>query len=239
MPTRIDIELTSAGSDGSWTWRAAGAREPRGTLDGSILPEGASVGDQLKVESEKDIDGIRILSIVTPKQKGAREGLLELLPTADFEPVIQQRATRDRHEGGRGRPRRERSDRGDRAERSDRGDRSDRRDRDDRGPVGDRPGPGERRGDHRDGPRRGDGERSGDGERRHPRPHFTPPPELPQRPKPKRLRPGKQRRIEVLAGLPEEQRPVAELALQGMAAVRQRLREDNAPSQGRGQTGDA
>ena len=118
MPTRIDIELTSVGSDGSWTWRAAGAREPRGTLDGSILPEGASVGDQLKVESEKDVDGIRILSIVTPKQKGDREGLLELLPTADFEPVIQQRATQDRHEGGRGRPRRERSDRGDRGERT-------------------------------------------------------------------------------------------------------------------------
>ena len=32
----------------------------------------------------------------------------------------------------------------------------------------------------------------------------------------------------MLAGIPEEQRPVAELALQGMAAVRQRLREDNA-----------
>ena len=51
---------------------------------------------------------------------------------------------------------------------------------------------------------------------------------MPQRPKPKRLRPGKQHRTEVLASLPEEQRPVAELALQGMAAVRQRLREDNA-----------
>jgi hypothetical protein len=32
----------------------------------------------------------------------------------------------------------------------------------------------------------------------------------------------------VLAALPEEQRPIAELALQGIAAVRQRLREDNA-----------
>jgi hypothetical protein len=32
----------------------------------------------------------------------------------------------------------------------------------------------------------------------------------------------------VLAATPEEQRPVAELTLQGMAAVRQRLREDNA-----------
>ena len=47
-------------------------------------------------------------------------------------------------------------------------------------------------------------------------------------PSPKRLRPGKQHRAEVLASLPEEQRPVAELAVQGIAAVRQRLREDNA-----------
>ncbi|CAN5844439.1 hypothetical protein BH18ACT2_BH18ACT2_07100 [soil metagenome] len=42
------------------------------------------------------------------------------------------------------------------------------------------------------------------------------------------MRPGKQHRTEVLTSLAEEQRPVAELALQGMAAVRQRLREDNA-----------
>jgi len=34
--------------------------------------------------------------------------------------------------------------------------------------------------------------------------------------------------MDVLASLPEEQRPVAELAQQGMPAVRQRLREDNA-----------
>ena len=74
-------------------------------------------------------------------------------------------------------------------------------------------------------PRR-DGEATED--RRRQRPHFTPPPEVPQRPKPKRLRPGKQHLEEVLAALPEEQRPVAELALQGLPAVRQRIREDNA-----------
>ena len=50
MPRRIDIELTSSRPDGSWTWRAAGAREPKGVLDGSILPGGANVGDELKVE---------------------------------------------------------------------------------------------------------------------------------------------------------------------------------------------
>lgn len=198
MPTRIEIELTSAGADGSWTWRAAGAREPRGVLDGSILPDGASVGDRLKAETEHDVDGIHVLSIVPPKRKEQRTDLLELLPTGDFEPVIQQRARRERGEGG-GRDRRGRRDRGD------------------RGPRRDRPA-GERR------PRR-DGE--GGDDRRRQRPHFTPPPELPQRPKAKRLRPGKQRRNAVLDSIPEEQRPVAELALQGLPAVRQRIREDN------------
>jgi hypothetical protein len=51
---------------------------------------------------------------------------------------------------------------------------------------------------------------------------------VPQRPKPKRLRPGKQHVTDLLASLPEEQRPVAELAQQGIGAVRQRLREENA-----------
>lgn len=224
MPTRIDIELTSAGSDGSWTWRAAGAREPRGTLDGSLLPVGASVGDQLKVEMEHDLDGIRIISIVTPKEKPSRDGILELLPSADFEPVIQQRATRDRHESDRDRPHRGRGDRSDRERRPDRPGRA--TERGDRVPAegAARTGGGERRG----GPRREEGGERGAEDRRHQRPHFTPPPELPQRPKPKRLRPGKQRRNDVLAAIPEEQRPVAELALQGLAAVRQRVREDNA-----------
>ena len=225
MPTRIDIELTSVSGDGSWTWRAAGAREPKGILDGSILPTGASVGDLLKAESEHDVEGIRILSIVPPKQKAERNDVLELLPSTEFEPVIQQRAGRERQDSGRSRPRRSRDDRDERDSRN--GDRT-RRDRgrrsDDRG---------ERRGPPRDGEPTG-GDDRGHGRQRPHRPHFTPPPELPQRPKPKRLRPGKQHLGEVVGSLPEEQRAVAELALQGMAAVRQRLREDNARSRAEG-----
>src|SRR5436190_13191582 len=134
MPVRIEIELTSSAPDGSWTWRAAGAREPRGVLDGSILPSGSAVGDQLRVETEHDVDGIRVLSVVPPKEKSARAGLLELLPTEErFEPVVQQRAPGGRSDGPR-RPRRE----GDRGERP--GDRRD-TDRRDRRPRegGDRP----------------------------------------------------------------------------------------------------
>ncbi len=224
MSTRIEIELTSAGAEGQWTWRAAGAREPRGTVDGSLLPAGVSVGDQLKAETEQDLDGIHIVSIVVAKDRAERDGRLELLPSNErFEPVVEVRATRDRHDSGHGRPRRDRDDRGDRGDRGPRGERRD-RDRDrprDSAGRSERPAPTERRG----GPRR---EAEPGDDRRRQRPHFTPPPEIPQRPKPKRLRPGKQHLAEVLAALPEEQRPVAELALQGLAAVRQRIREDNA-----------
>ncbi len=191
MPRRIDIELTSAQPDGSWTWRAAGAREPKGVLDGGILPEGASVGDELKVEVDQMLDGIEVRSVVKEREKHD-PGLLELLPVEEqFEGVIETRARRER----RGRPGGGRDGRRDRRRRGD-------RDRD------------------------GDGDRPR-GERQPDRPRFEPPPEVPQRPKPKRLRPGKAHRNEVLAGIPEEQRPVAELALQGMPAVRARVQQEN------------
>ncbi len=220
MPRRIDIELTSSRPDGSWTWRASGAREPRGVIDSSILPGDPKVGDEFKVEVEQEIDGITVLSVIHGRQKIDRDGVLELLPSErPFEPVIQQRAERDRGDsgdrpGGR-RPARRRDvdgDGGERAKRPDRGDR-----RPDRGQRNERPERAER-------PDRGE-QRERRPERT--RPHFTPPPEIPQRPKPKRLRPGKARRAAVLDALPEEQRPIAELALLGMAAVRQRLRDDN------------
>jgi hypothetical protein len=134
MPIRIEIELTSAAPDGSWTWRAAGARQPRGVLDGSILPSGASVGDQLKVETEQNLDGIQVLSVVPGKEKAGRTDLLELLPSSEkFEPVVEHRAPRTERGGGRG-PRRD----------GERGDRRDRR-RDDRGPRPDGPPRGARR----------------------------------------------------------------------------------------------
>ncbi|MDJ0768722.1 MAG: hypothetical protein QNJ12_08005, partial [Ilumatobacter sp.] len=206
MSRRIDIELTSALGDGTWTWRAAGAKQPRGVLDGTILPDGAAIGDELKVEVDQEIDGITVLSVVHGREKQRRDDLIELLPPErEFQPVIETRARRGK------------------------GDRRPRRDDDRRGRR-DGDGGRDRRGDgRRDG--RGDGRRGRDGggrrDQRRRGPSFTPPPEVPQRPKPKRLRPGKQHRNEVLAELPEEQRPIAELALQGLGAVRQRLREDN------------
>jgi hypothetical protein len=191
MSRRIDIELTSALADGSWTWRAAGARKPNGVVDGSILPAGSEVGDLLKVEIEQMLDGIEVQSIVKGREKQDAANVLELLPSEQpFEAVIETRAKRDR------------SDRGDGRKRDGKA--------------------------KRDGKGKRDGRSDGGGRRsENRRPHFEAPPEIPQRPKPKRLRPGKARRNEVLAALPEEQRPIAELALQGIPAVRARVKEDN------------
>lgn len=203
MSRRIDIELTSSQSDGTWTWRAAGAREPKGTVAGSVLPSGIAVGATLRVEVEQGLDGIEVVSVVGGRERHDDAGRLEIIGSgATFEPVIETRAKRQRGEGRRDdrRPRREGS-----------GQRDRRRDR----REGDASGTGENR---RERPRRDD--------RRGPR--FTPPPEVPQRPKPKRLRPGRANRNEVLAAIDEDRRPIAEVALQGMAAVRKRVKEENA-----------
>jgi hypothetical protein len=61
-------------------------------------------------------------------------------------------------------------------------------------------------------------------------------PEVPQRPKPKRLRAGRTHATAVLAALPEEQRPIAEQVLKGgIPAVRQALQEQNAARKAEGQ----
>ncbi len=235
MSRRIEIELTSARPDGTWTWRAAGARAPRGVLDGSLLPDGSKIGSVLKADADVELDGITILAVTTTKEKAEKSGLLDLIPSdKPFEGVTQQLAKRDRN------------DRGDRGERSDRpprrdgpaGDRRPRRDAGDRPPrrEGASTHPDRAAGDRTAGPRPG-GERPGGSTRpdrgprseRRTRPNFTAPPELPQRPRPKRLKPGRAHRNAALEGLPEEQRPVAERALQGgLPAVRQAVNEQNA-----------
>ena len=215
MPRRIDIELTSALSDGSWTWRKAGALKPKGTVEASILPDGVQVGDELKVEAEQMLDGMEILSVVKGREKAARTDLLEFIPDdKPFEAVIETRAKRGRGDRDGDRPRGRGRD-GDRPRGRDGG-----RGRDGAAPRG-RDGDKPKREGGRDGDKRERTERPK-------RPHFEAPPEVPQRPKPKRLRPGKARTQEVLAAVPEEQRPIAELALQGMSAVRNRVKEENA-----------
>ena len=79
MARRIDIELTSVRGDDTWTWRAAGARQPKGVLDAAILYEGAQVGDVVRAEAEFEIDGILVTSVVPPKAARAAPERLEVI----------------------------------------------------------------------------------------------------------------------------------------------------------------
>ncbi|MEY3342285.1 MAG: hypothetical protein RLZZ269_2196, partial [Actinomycetota bacterium] len=117
MSRRIEIELTSSRPDGTWTWRAAGAREPKGVLDGTILPSGSKTGDVMKVDAEFDIDGIEILSVVQNRAKSNKVETIALISDdRNFQPVTQQLAKRDKRDGRPG------DRRGDRRDRRPRGD---------------------------------------------------------------------------------------------------------------------
>jgi len=199
MSRRLDIELTSERPDGSWTWRAAGAKQPKGEMDGSLLPGGAKVGDVLRAEADFLIEGIEILSVLPPKQERKEPERLQVLGTGREEPLV----TTQLAPKGRGR-----------------GERRGRRDRDGEGRREGRREGGRPRGDRADRPR-------GEGRPRGPRPDP-----VPERPKPKRLRPGRTHRSAVLAELPEAEQPLAkpimdQLLRGGVPAVREAIDKQN------------
>lgn len=169
MSRRIDIELTSVLPDGGFTWRAAGAKAPKGTIATGVIPSSHRVGEVLKVEAEFDLDGITVLGLVQARDKKQKSNTLEMLPSSSkFEPVTQRLAKKSENR----RPTRKSA-----------------------------------------GPKK---------------PRFAAPPELPKRPTPKRLRPGRQHRAAILETLPAEQRPVAEKALSGgIKAVRDAVKAQN------------
>ena len=79
MSRRIEVELTSSRPDGVWTWRAAGARQPKGELDGSLLYPGAKVGDVVRADANFDIDGINVIGVLPPKGARAEPERLEII----------------------------------------------------------------------------------------------------------------------------------------------------------------
>ncbi|HWJ64060.1 MAG TPA: hypothetical protein VNS19_18975 [Acidimicrobiales bacterium] len=215
MSRRIDIELTSDRGDGTWSWRAAGAKQPKGDLRAELLPQGAAVGQELRADIEFSLDGNEVIAVLPPKEKNrASVETLELIsrPVKDDELVTSKLAGR----GGR--------DRGDRGDRGDRRDRGPRRD-------GDRKPRGEGRG--RDGDRRGrgDGDRRPRGEGdRGPRPERPrrERPASPPKPKAKRLRAGRAHRKAALDALPAAEQVIAEQVLNGgIPAVRQAVEKQN------------
>ena len=190
-------------------------REPKGVLDGALLPTGAKIGSVLKADAEVELDGMTILAVTTTKEKAEKSGLLDLIPSdKPFEGVTQQLA-------------------------SERSDRPPPRWAEWRSQAASRQRPAPRREALRRAPivlpvtdlvatvGWKHPARSWTRPERRNRPSFTAPPEL----RSDRSRSGSSpaaHRNAVLADLPEEQRPVAERALQGgLPAVRQAVNEQN------------
>ncbi len=237
MSRRIDIELTSSRDDGSWTWRAAGAREPRGTLDSALVPGGAQVGAVLRAEIDGYLDQMSVVAILPPRAPRREPDRLELHSAGSDRRLVTTTLVRERSDERRPQGRRgDRRDRGERNERGARGDSSERRE-----------GPGQRERGERDRGERERGERErGRSERDGRRPtrarqegrhERSAPPPVESKPKPKRLRPGKVHRTALLEAVSPEQRPIAEQLLQGgIPSVRQAIEKQNETLRAEGKT---
>ena len=231
MSRRLEVELTSRRDDGSWTWRAAGAKQPKGVLDGDLLPKGAVAGDVLRVDAEFEVDGIFVTEVLPPKARSGKPPAerIELIGPPDRGAgTTTTRVSRGRDgrksggggERGRGRSG-ERDSRGPRRKRQ-----GERRSRDGAADSsGDKPQQRKRR--------EGDGRRRRDGSgKRQPQDAETQKkpdtPERPPRPKARKLRPGRKHRDALIASLPAEQQVVAEQVVRGgLAAVRAEITEQN------------
>jgi hypothetical protein len=248
----MDIELTSSRDDGNWTWRAAGALQPRGLIPSAMLPDTGRVGEVLRVEADFELDGITIVGVLPSKARSREPERIEILRPApgSFQPVTTALVGKDERRG-RGR------DTWDGERREGRG-----------APQGRGGAPGRPAGARalgRDGkpreaparerqPREAQPREGAPALRRAPRPPSEtggrppsstgparPPrparPERPTRTRPPRLVVGNKHRDELFATYPTEQRPIAEqLAQGGLAAVRRSLAEELAAAKAEGRT---
>ncbi|HWD53858.1 MAG TPA: hypothetical protein VG346_01995 [Acidimicrobiales bacterium] len=214
MSRRIDIELTSQSGDGAWTWRAAGARQPKGTVDAALVPPGEKVGSVLRADVEIGLEGMEILALTAakaPRSPEKTDGRIEVRGTPkrapDVSVILAPGSSKRRRDDG--------DDHRDRRDRRSR-DGGDRGPREDRGERGERPSGGS--GPRRPGARR-PGERDG-------RPARGERPAVPT---------STVHRNAMLGALRPEQVPVAEQLLRGgLQAVRQAIETQNTASKAAG-----
>ena len=245
----MKIQLTSARDDGDWTWRAHGARQPKGSIGRDLVPDGAAVGDVLRVEVDQFMDGIEVTSVLRGQAERTGAESLEIIGSGRNEPLVTTKLTgrrgrrgdddrRDgRREGGRGqrrdgdrRPRRDGEGRGDR----DRGPRSaaDRKDGDQRRG---------REGTGRDGDRRRgredtgrDGDRRGGRSSQRSRTAAT----ADTKARVRRLRPRRTHRKAAIAALPEDQRRLAQILVRdGVPGLRTAIEAQNKAAEADSQPG--
>ncbi len=93
MP-RMKIQLTSARDDGDWTWRAHGARQPKGSIGRDLVPDGAAVGDVLRVEVDQFMDGIEVTSVLRGQAERTGAESLEIIGSGRNEPLVTTEADR-------------------------------------------------------------------------------------------------------------------------------------------------
>lgn len=117
MSRRIEIEITSIGSE-SATWRAAGAKLPKGVLPVSLLPAGTKAGEVFRADADQTMEGVEILSLLPQKTASARKETIELIPqkkqTEDVTVTYAPKGGRGRRDGDgerRGGPRTDRKPR--------------------------------------------------------------------------------------------------------------------------------
>jgi hypothetical protein len=245
----MKIQLTSARDDGDWTWRAHGARQPKGSIGRDLVPDGAAVGDVLRVEVDQFMDGIEVTSVLRGQAERTGAETLEIIGSGRNEPLVTTKLAgrrgrrgdddrRDgRREGGRGqrrdgdrRPRRDGEGRGDR----DRGPRSaaDRKDGDQRRG---------REGTGRDGDRRRgredtgrDGDRRGGRSSQRSRTAAT----ADTKARARRLRPRRTHRKAAIAALPEDQRRLAQILVRdGVPGLRTAIEAQNKAAEADSQPG--
>lgn len=210
MATKLEIELTSQLNNDSWTWRAAGARSPKGTVAAGLLYDGAKIGDVARAEVSMGLDGIEILAVTPPTPKKSADDRIEIIGSSANDPLVtisvrkKGRSDRGSREGG------ERPRQGADRSRQGQGPRS-------RQGGGDRP----QRNNDRERPgavARGVKNRPASNDRRRP-----------GRPEAKRLHPKETHRREVLESLLPEHRPIGEALMKGgLPAVRAAISEQNA-----------
>src|ERR1700689_2299674 len=90
MSRRIEIEITSLSGDLA-TWRAAGAKLPKGVLAASLVPGGPVVGHVYRADIEQYMEGIEVLSVTAPKTASPgdpRTQRLELIPEVKKGPDV-------------------------------------------------------------------------------------------------------------------------------------------------------
>jgi hypothetical protein len=212
MSRRIEVELTSQQDDGTWTWRAAGAKQPKGTLDAALLAKGAAVGDVVRAEADFEIDGIFVTAVTPLKSRSGRpaDKILEIIPGKQDTPGVTTQLER-KNKGGRGRDGDDKKRRGKPRSNDNRKNGEDAKDK-----------------GNRSNNRSDRGKRTDSGSKRPARNRTNDRDQASERPKVKKLRPGRAHRKLLIESLPEEQRVIAEqVARGGIAAVRTEIDTQN------------